>query len=76
MLVTTFGLTPVWTGLGYGLGFAVPLLILLWRHPVGAAARADAPVDPGLESLLGKRVYVQACSAVTLALGGWLLITS
>jgi len=74
LLIVTLGLAPIWSGLGYGLGFAAPVLILLWRHRVGTAAQAKEPVDPGLESLLGKRRYLQVCSAVTLALGGWVLV--
>lgn len=73
LLMVTLGLAPIWSGLAYGLGFAAPVFILLWRHWVGVAARSNTPADPGLESLLGKRRYIQYSSAMTLALGGWSL---
>ena len=59
-------LAPWWAGLGYGLGFTVPFLILLARPRLGRASRAASAVDPGLEAMLRARSAMQGVSAAVL----------
>lgn len=74
LLLVSLGFVPWWAGMGYGLGFALPFLFLVWAHRVGRSAREPVPTDPGLESLLGNRAALQGVSAVLLfAFGGVLL---
>lgn len=74
ILLTGLGLSVWFTGLGYGLGFALPFVILLWTHRVGRLARAPGPVDPGLESMLARRRPMQAVSATLLTIGSAALV--
>jgi hypothetical protein len=74
VLLAGLGLSAWFAGLGYGLGFALPFVVLLWTHRVGRAAGSASPVDPGLESMLAKRRPLQALSATLLTLAGALLI--
>lgn len=76
LLLAALGLSPQWTGLGYGFGFTLPFLILASRPVLGSARRDSAPADPGLESMLGKRAAIQALSAVLLATSGAILIVA
>jgi hypothetical protein len=76
ILMVGLGLSAWFTGLGYGLGFALPFLVLLWTHRVGRLARASGPVDPGLETMLAKRKAMQTFSAALLTAGGAILISS
>jgi hypothetical protein len=74
LLLAALDLAPRWAGLGYGLGFTLPFLLLLARPGLGRAARAVGPADPGLEALLRKRSVIQSLSAaVLLATAGLLL---
>jgi hypothetical protein len=75
-LLVGLGLSAWFTGIGYGLGFAVPFLALLWTHRAGRLASAPGPVDPGLETMLAKRKAMQALSAVLLTAAGAILISS
>jgi hypothetical protein len=74
ILLVGLGLSAWFTGIGYGLGFAVPFLVLLWTHRAGRLAKTSGPVDPGLESLLARRKAVQALSAALLAAAGSVLV--
>lgn len=74
LLLAGLGLCPSWAGAAYAFGFVGPFAVLLWRHPVGTAARAPGPADPGLESMLAKRKAWQRLSAGLLAGGGAILI--
>lgn len=74
ILLAGLGLASWSAGLGYGLGFALPFVVLLWTHRVGRVARSPAPVDPGLESMLARRRPLQALSAALLTGGAVLLI--
>lgn len=76
LLLAALGLSPLWAGVGYAVGFIGPFLLLLWRHRVGRASRATAPTDPGLESLLAQRPLLQAMSAMLLTGAGTILIGS
>ena len=76
ILLVGLGLSAWFTGVGYGLGFALPFLVLLWTHRVERLARAPGPVDPGLRSMLAKRKAMQALSASLLTAGGAVLIGS
>lgn len=73
ILLVGLGLSAWFTGVGYGLGFAIPFLVLLWTHRAGRLAKTSSPVDPGLESMLARRKAVQASSAALLATGGAIL---
>jgi hypothetical protein len=75
-LLAGLGLSAWFTGIGYGLGFALPFLVLLWTHRSGRLASAPGPVDPGLETMLAKRKAMQAFSAVLLTAAGAILISS
>ena len=74
ILLTGLGLSAWFTGLGYGLGFALPFVVLLWTHRAGRLARSPHPVDPGLESMLAKRRHLQAVSAALLTVGSTILV--
>jgi hypothetical protein len=74
VLLAGLGLSAWFAGLGYGLGFALPFVVLLWTHRVGRAARSTSPLDPGLESMLARRKPLQVLSATLLALAGALLL--
>jgi hypothetical protein len=76
ILLVGLGLSAWFTGIGYGLGFALPLLALLWTHRVGRLARTPGPVDPGLKSMLAKRKAMQTLSASLLTASGAILISS
>lgn len=75
ILLVGLGLSAWFTGIGYGLGFALPFLALLWTHRVGRLARTPGPVDPGLKSMLAKRKAIQTFSAALLTAGGAILIS-
>jgi hypothetical protein len=70
LLLAVFGLAPWWTGIAYATGFAIPLVGLICLHPVGRAAVAAGPVDPGLGRLLDQRKPIQMVSVVLLAVVG------
>lgn len=69
-LFTLFGLAGWWIGAAYGLGFVVPLVVVLWTHRAGRAAHAAAPADPGLEKMLAQRPRAQLVSLMLLAGAG------
>jgi hypothetical protein len=69
------GLSKWYVGIGYGLGFALPLTVLIWTHRVGRASVSNTPADPGLESLLSRRPIVQLGSAVLLGAAGAVLLS-
>ena len=74
ILLAGLGLSEWFAGLGYGLGFALPFVVLLWTHRVGRVARSPVPMDPGLASMLARRRPLQAVSATLLTAGAALLI--
>jgi hypothetical protein len=74
--LTILGFAAWWVGIGYGLGFALPFSILLWRHRVGRAAASPIPTDPGLEPMLEKRAAIQAVSAAVLVASGGILLVA
>ena len=73
-LFAFLGLSKWWIGIGYGVGFVIPLMVLLWTHRVGRSSASKTPSDPGLETLLGKRAAAQLASAVLLTTGGAILL--
>jgi len=64
------GLAEWWVGVAYGVGFALPVTVLLWTHGVGPSSVAESPTDPGLAALAGRRPLVQIGSAALLAASG------
>jgi hypothetical protein len=74
ILLAGLGLSSWFAGVGYGLGFAVPFVVLLWTHRVGRASRSPVPTDPGLASMLARRRPLQALSATLLTGAAALLI--
>lgn len=76
LFLTALGLLPLWTGLGYGLAFALPFLILLMRPRLGRSSTDAAPADPGLESMLRKRAAIQGLSATLLITSAGIMIGS
>lgn len=75
LYLAALGLSPRWTGFAYGVGFALPFLILLVRPQLGRAARAATPADPGLETMLRMRSLIQGFSAVLLIASGGVLFS-
>lgn len=73
-LLVGLGMATWFIGIGYGIGFAVPIVVLLWTHKAGRLATAPGPVDPGLESMLAKRTTLQVFSAGLLTASGVILI--
>jgi hypothetical protein len=76
LLFAFLGLAPWWIGIGYGFGFVVPVMALMWSPRIGRASISPEPMDPGLEALLRRRPLVQKFSmalltavGVTMALG-------
>ena len=76
LFLAALGLLPLWAGLGYGLAFTLPFLVLLMRPRLGRSARDAAPADPGLESMLRKRAAIQGLSAALLITSAGILIGS
>jgi hypothetical protein len=74
ILLAGLGLSVWFAGLAYGLGFALPFVVLLWTHRAGRLAFSPSPVDPGLESMLARRSALQAVSAVLLIGAGAALL--
>ena len=74
LLLAALGLSAWFAGVGYGLGFAIPFIALLWKHRVGRCAYSREPVDPGLGSMLARRAAMQRVSAALLTAGGAVLI--
>ncbi|MGH8435635.1 MAG: hypothetical protein ACRERX_14425, partial [Pseudomonas sp.] len=66
LLVAALGVSTPWAGVGYGLGFTIPFLFLLFRPRLGRSARQETFEDPGLEALLKKRSGMQGLSAALL----------
>jgi hypothetical protein len=73
--LAALGLAPRWTGVAYGVGFALPYLMLLVRPRLGRAAIAATPMDPGLETMLRMRTTMQGISAALLIAGGGVLFS-
>jgi hypothetical protein len=76
LYLAALGLSPRWTGFAYGVGFALPFLMLLARPGLGRAARAATPMDPGLETMLRMRSLIQGFSAALLIATGAVLFSS
>jgi hypothetical protein len=74
LLLTALGFAPWWAGLGYGLGFTMPFLFLLFRSELGRRSRQAGPADPGLERMLGTRASIQVVSAALLFASAAILI--
>jgi hypothetical protein len=74
VLLAGLGLSAWSIGVAYGVGFAIPFVILLWTHRVGRLARSPTPVDPGLERMLARRAPIQAISAGLLITSGAILV--
>jgi len=75
LLLAALGLSSAWAGVGYGLGFALPFLALLFRPRLRRCAMQAAPADPGLERMLRQRSVIQGLSAACLVASGAALIT-
>ena len=73
ILLTVLGLAGWQTGIAYGVGFVIPVTILMWTHRSGRMAQAHEPADPGLAGLLDKSRTWQAGSAVLLLAGAAVL---
>lgn len=75
LAMASLGLSSWWIGFGYGLGFVVPLLILILMQASGARSDAQGSLGSMLERLLRKRMVVQLGSAVLLFIAGTVLLT-
>jgi hypothetical protein len=70
LLLAFLGFGTWWIGLCYGVGFVVPLMVLLCVGPIGTASAAGPdPLDPGLHGLLASRPFAQVASALLLGAG-------
>ena len=67
LVLAGLNLSPRWVGAAYALGFLVPFTVLTLRTRLGLAARAGVAMDPGLESMLRLRSFMQGSSAALLA---------
>jgi hypothetical protein len=67
LMLAGLNLSPRWVGAAYALGFLVPFTVLTLRTRLGSAARAGVAMDPGLESMLRLRSFMQGTSAALLA---------
>ena len=76
LFMAALGLLPLWAGLGYGLAFTLPFLVLLTRSRLGRSSMDAAPSDPGLESMLRRRAAIQGVSAALLITSAGILIGS
>jgi hypothetical protein len=65
--MAALGLSPWWTGLAYGLGFTLPMLVLLVTR---------TPDSQSLRRALGTRPLLQSCSAIALVAGAAYLLVS
>lgn len=66
LMLAGLNLSPTWIGVAYALGFLVPFIVLTLRTRLGRAARAGVAMDPGLESMLRLRSFMQGTSAAML----------
>jgi hypothetical protein len=69
LALTALGFSSWRTGLAYGLGFAIPTLILFALQTFD-----DASLGSKLETMLGRRGALQAASAVLLCMAGGTLL--
>jgi hypothetical protein len=70
LLMAGLGLSPWWVGLGYGVGFVLPLLLLLLTQAPARRPNARASLGLRLEGLLKKRAALQSVSAAMLLMAG------
>ena len=68
LVLTFLGFGTWWIGVCYGVAFVVPLMAVIWLGPVGNAAVAPDPLDPGLDRLLRSRPFAQVSSALLLCI--------
>jgi hypothetical protein len=66
LLMAALGLSPWWVGLGYGVGFVLPFVILLLTSTSNSRSNAQAAFGSKLEGLLKKRALLQSVSAAVL----------
>lgn len=66
LLMAALGLSPWWVGLGYGVGFVLPFVILLLTGTSNSRSEAQAAFGSKLEELLKKRALLQSMSATML----------
>lgn len=73
LLMAGLGLSAWWVGLGYGMGFVIPLLFfILTQAPERPAV--PSPVGLRLEGLLRKRAAIQSASSAVLFIAGGVLL--
>jgi hypothetical protein len=73
LLMAGLGLSAWWAGLGYGMGFVLPLMFFILMQPPEQPA-APSTVGLTLEGLLRKRPAVQSASAVMLLTASGVLL--
>jgi hypothetical protein len=74
LILTGLGFSSVWVGLGYGLAFTVPLVVLILKQPSADPPGAQNSIGPGLDRLLTNRPFVQLASAIALLTSAGLLL--
>jgi hypothetical protein len=74
LVMTGLGLSSWWVGFGYGLGFVLPLIVLLLTQTHATGSNAQKSLGLRVEGLLGKRTLVQFGSAFMLFIAGAVLL--
>ena len=75
LLMAVLGLSPWWVGLGYGVGFVLPFVILLLTT-IPKVPNAQAAFGSKLEGLLKKRAFLQSMSAAVLLTAAVLVLNA
>lgn len=74
LVMTCLGLSSWWIGLGYGVGFVLPLLISILTQTPDRASNPQDSFGLRMEGLMGKRAIIQSGSAVVLFIAGAVLL--
>lgn len=76
LVMAGLGLSMWWTGVGYGLGFSIPLLLSISMQTPDSPSDVRTSLGSRLEGMLGKRAVIQLGSAVLLFSAGAVLLVS
>lgn len=78
MLLDALGFLPWWAGLGYALGFSIPVLLLVWAIPWRRGLPGGQRGEPGwlTERLINSQPIMRAASSVALFAAAIALLTS
>lgn len=74
LVMVSLGLSPWWIGFGYGIGFILPLIIIMWTLTPDTESEGQDAFVSWLERLLEKCSFVQLGSAMLLLIAGTVLL--